>query len=453
MGYRLPAFTLALGLMCSTSVLAQEAPGRTYPEGALTELGQQLDADGVRIRSQLINEMAANPIGGVKQGNTDTGQAQIGATFDLQKLVGIPGGQFHFTVIRSYGDSLAKNFSGDFIKSQEVYKNQFHPLRLSIFAYEQKLDNDKLDILVGRLGSSALYGRLANTCYSESGITCGVPQVLNSEAGITFPTSATWGGNVRYYFTKDVSLQSGVFEVNSFIQHTNGLDFSTAMATGYSSFTELTVGNYDLAKSVYPGDIKFGGYVSTAPFNDPYFNAKGQSIALFGGAPMANTEYRHGFYVMGEKTVWRPDPAKDESLALFGGYVQSLESEEVANFQTYAGGAARGVIPGRPHDIISFTTTYIDLTSREIEFLRDSRLKAGGHGVNNPNEVGLEGDYNILLFNSARVSPNISYIINPDNSNIPKTKVLPQNIVTFGVKITFNLATFLGLPLAPNLSD
>ncbi len=453
MGYRLPAFTLALGLMCSTSVLAQEAPGRTYPEGALTELGQQLDADGIRIRSQLINEMAANPIGGVKQGNTDTGQAQIGATFDLQKLVGIPGGQFHFTVIRSYGDSLAKNFSGDFIKSQEVYKNQFHPLRLSIFAYEQKLDNDKLDILVGRLGSSALYGRLANTCYSESGITCGVPQVLNSEAGITFPTSATWGGNVRYYFTKDVSLQSGVFEVNSFIQHTNGLDFSTAKATGYSSFTELTAGNYDLAKSVYPGDIKLGGYVSTAPFNDPYFNAKGQSIALFGGAPMANTEYRHGFYVMGEKTVWRPDPAKDESLALFGGYVQSLESEEVANFQTYAGGAARGVIPGRPHDIVSLTATYIDLTSREIEFLRDSRLKAGGHGVNNPNEVGLEGDYNILLFNSARVSPNISYIINPDNSNIPKTKVLPQNIVTFGVKITFNLATFLGLPLAPNLSD
>ncbi len=453
MGYRLPALTLALGLMCSTSVFAQEAPGRTANPGVLSALGEQLDDDGIRIRSQLVNEMAANPIGGVKQGNTDTGQAQIGATFDLQKLVGIPGGQFHFTFIRSYGDSLAKNFSGDFIKSQEVYKNQFHPFRLSIFAYEQKLDNDKLDILVGRLGSSALYGRLANTCYSESGITCGVPQVLNSEAGITFPTSATWGGNVKYHFTKDVSMQSGVFEVNSFIQHTNGFDFSTAEATGYSSFTEIAVGDYDLSKYRYTGDIKFGGYVSTAPFSDPYFNTKGQSIALFGGAPMQNSEYRHGFYVMGEKTVWRPDPAKEESLSLFGGYVQSLESEEVANFQTYAGGAARGVIPGRPHDIISFTTTYIDLTSREIEFLRDSRLRAGGHGVNNPNEVGMEADYSLLLFNSARVSPNISYIINPDNSNIPKTKVLPQNIVTFGVKITFNLATFLGMPLAPNLSD
>lgn len=453
MGFRLPTLTLVIGLMCSTSAFAQQAPGRTATPGILSDLGQQLDDDGIRIRSQLVNEMAANPIGGVKQGNTDTGQAQIGASFDLQKLVGIPGGQFNFTFIRSYGDSLAKNFSGDFIKSQEVYKNQFHPFRLSIFAYEQKLDDDKLDILVGRLGSSALYGRLANTCYSESGITCGVPQVLNSEAGITFPTSATWGGNVRYHLTKDVSVQSGVFEVNSFIQHTNGFDFSTDKATGYSSFSEVDVGEFDLNKNRYPSDVKFGGYVSTAPFSDPYFNTKGQSLALFGGTAAANNEYRHGFYVMGEKTVWRPDPATEKSLTLFGGYVQSLESEEVANFQTYAGGAARGVIPGRPHDIISFTTTYIDLTSREIEFLRDSRLKAGGHGVNNPNEVGMEADYNVLLFNSARVSPNISYIINPDNSNIPKTKVLPQNIVTFGIKVTFNLATFLGLPLAPNLSD
>jgi porin len=444
---------IVLSLFAARAADAQEAPGRQANPGVLSALGEQLDDDGIRLRSQLINEMAANPIGGVKQGNTDTGQAQIGGTFDLQKIVGIPGGQFHFTFIRSYGDSLAKNFSGDFIKSQEVFKNQFHPFRLSIFAYEQKLDDDKWDILVGRLGSSALYGRLSNSCYFESGISCGVPQVLNSEAGITFPTSATWGGNVKYHFTKDVSFQSGVFEVNAFIQKTNGFDFSTAEATGYSSFSEFTIGDYDLNKYRYASDLKLGGYVSTAPFSDPYFNTKGQSLALFGGAAMANTEYRHGFYVMGEKTVWRPDPATEESLSLFGGYVQSLESQEIANYQVYGGGAARGVIPGRPHDILSLEATYINLTSREIEFLRDSRLKAGGSGVNNPNEVGLEADYSLLLFNSARVAPNISYVINPDNSNIPKTKVLPQNLVTFGIKVTFNLATFLGMPLAPNLSD
>ncbi|WP_158917035.1 carbohydrate porin [Caulobacter sp. S45] len=440
-------------LFASNAANAQEAPGRTATPGLLSDFGQTLDDDGIRVRAQLINEMAANPIGGIKQGNTDAGQAQIGLSFDLHKLVGIPGGQFHVSWIRSYGDSDAKNFSGDFIKSQEVYKNAFHPFRMSIFAYEQKLFDDKLDVLVGRLGSSAFYGRLSNTCYSESGITCGVPQLMNSESNITFPTSATWGGNVRYHFTKDIAFQTGAFEVNSFIQHTNGYDFSTDKATGVSTFEEVSFGNYDLTNYRYPGDIKFGGWVSTAPFSDPYFNTKGQSLGLFGGTAAANTSLRNGIYIMGEKAVWRPDPALEKSVTVIAGYNQSLETEEIASMQVFTGAVARGVIPGREHDIVSLTGTYIDLTSREIEFLRDSRIKAGGHGVNNPNEFALEADYSALLFNSARVAPNISYIINPDNSNIPKTKILPQNIVTFGIKITFNLATFLGLPLAPNLSD
>jgi porin len=242
--------------------------------------------------------------------------------------------------------------------------------------------------------------------------------------------------------------------VNPMTQRTNGFDWSTDKATGVTVPEELQIGDYDLSKHRYPWDLKLGGYVSTAPFNDPYFNTKGQSIALFGGTAQVANNLRNGVYAMGEKVVWRPDPAKEESLAVFGGYLQSLEDEEVARMQTYIGGVARGVIPTREHDIVSATVSYIDLTPREIEFMRDSRVKAGGLPVTNgPNEVGIELDYSALLFNSARVAPNILYVVNPDTSGIPKTKVLPDNILQFGVKITFNLATFLGLPLAPNLSD
>ena len=453
MGRVLSTIFVSISLLCCSRALAQEAPGRTAAEGPLADFGRQLDADGVRIRAQLINEMAANPIGGVKQGDTDVGQFQFGASLDLQKMLHVQGGTFHFTFVRSYGDGLAHNFTGDFIKSQEVYKNQFHPFRLSVLAYEQKLFDDKLDLLVGRLGTTAFYGRLANTCYFESGLTCGVPQVLNSEANFTFPTSATWASNVKYRFTPYVTLQAGAFEVNPMTQRTNGFDFSTAKSTGVTVPVELQLGDYDLVKHPYAWDAKLGGYESTAPFNDPYFNTKGQSLALHGGTAQLADSNRHGFYVMGEKVAWRPDPKTDESVSLFGGYIQSLEEEEVARFQLYGGAVARDVVPGRPHDIVSATFSYFDLTSREIEFLRDARLKAGGHGVNSPNEYGLEVDYSALLFNSARVAPNISYIINPDNSALPKTAALPSNILTFGIKITFNLAGWLGLPIAPNLSD
>ena len=65
----------------------------------------------------------------------------------------------------------------------------------------------------------------------------------------------------------------------------------------------------------------------------------------------------------------------------------------------------------------------------------------------------MELDYSILLGNQTRLAPNISYIINPDNSAIPNTKVLPHNDVVFGLKLVFNLGAILGLPQPPNLAD
>jgi porin len=434
--------------------LAQPAPGRTQDPGIATDIGEQLDAMGIRLRAQLVNEMAANPTGGVKQGNTDTGQAQLGFSVDMSKVAHIPGGTFHFNYIRSYGDSLAKNFDGSFYKSQEVYKNNFHPFRLAIFAWEQKAFDDKLDILVGRMGSTGLYGRLSNTCFFQSGITCGEPQVLNSEAGLTFNTSSTWAGNFKYHFTDNIALMAGAFEVNSFLQHTNGWDWSSAKATGVTIPMELQIGDYDISKYRYPFDFKVGGYVSTAPTLNPFYNTKGQSLGLLGGTAMTDTSERRGVYGMGEKVIWRPNPTQEKNLAVFGGFLQTLDhNDEIADWQAFGGAVARDVVPGRPHDIISVTASNMGLSGNELAFLRDSRLKAGGHGVNGRNEIGLEADYSYLLFNSARVAPNVTYIINPDNSQIPKTKVLPDNILTFGVKITFNLATWAGLPVAPNISD
>ena len=112
----LAAWALA-GVLGPTAALAQEAPGRTANQGLLAAEGEKLDDMGIRIRAQLVNEFADNPEGGVKQGSTDAGQFQIGASVDLQKAVGLHGGTFHFTVIHSFGDSLAKNDVGDFIKT------------------------------------------------------------------------------------------------------------------------------------------------------------------------------------------------------------------------------------------------------------------------------------------------------------------------------------------------
>jgi porin len=449
--------SLAWALNVTSAVQAQTVSARV-PEseenGPLSPLGKQLDDLGIRIRSQLVNEAAGNPTGGVHQGSTNVGQAQLGATFDLNKIVGIEGAQFYVNFVQDYGHGLSHDVTGTFTKAQEIYKNEFNLPRLGVIAYEQKLMDDRLDIFVGRLGTTSFYGRLTNDCYFQSGISCSVPQVLNSEAGFTFATSASWASNVRYWIAPDSYLQAGAFEVDPFIQQTNGFNWSINHATGVTVPFEFSKGIFDLEKERYPGNFKIGGYVSTAPFNSPFLNTRGQSIGLVGGTPQPSSELRSGFYVMGEKTVWRPSVRDAKSIALFGGWIQPIDdNDEVVSTQIYGGATLRAPLASRPHDILSFEANYYRLSDSEVDFLRDARIKAGGSGTNNPNEFAFEMDYSALLYRGIRLTPNIQYIIHPDNSAIPATKVLPKDEIVLGMKLTVNFSSTLGLPIAPSISD
>jgi porin len=277
--------------------------------------------------------------------------------------------------------------------------------------------------------------------------------VLNSSAGFTFPTSASWGGNARYWVASNSYLEAGAFEVDPFTQQTNGFNWSINHATGVTVPFEFSSGIFDLEKERYPGNFKIGGYVSTAPLNNPFFNTKGKSIGLFGGTPQPSSELRDGFYMMGEKAVWRPSARADESVALFGGWIQPLENEEIMRTQIYGGATWRAPLASRPHDILSFEANYYRLSDLEVDFLRDARIKAGGSGTNNPNEFAFEMDYSALVSRGVRVTPNIMYIIHPDNSSLPNTPVLAKNEIVLGVKLTVNLSSALGLPIAPSISD
>lgn len=444
-------------LNVTAAVHAQTVPSRvpdSEENGPLSPLGKQLDDLGIRIRSQLVNEYAGNPTGGVHQGSTNVGQLQLGATLDLNKIAGIEGAQFYFNFLQDYGHGLSHDVTGNFTKAQEIYKNEFNIARLGVFAYEQKLLDDRLDIIVGRLGTTSFYGRLTNGCYFQSGISCSVPQVLNSSAGFTFPTSASWGGNVRYWVTPDSYVEAGAFEVDPFIQQTHGFDWSVSHATGVTVPFEYSKGIFDLDKERYPSNFKIGGYVSTAPVNDPFLNTRGQSIGLVGGTPQPSSELRSGFYMMGEKTVWRPSTRDAKSIALFGGWIQPIDDEEeVVSTQVYGGATLRAPLASRPHDILSFEANYYRLSNSEVDFLRDSRIRAGGSGTNNPNEFVFEADYSALVYRGARLTPNIQYIIHPDNSALPKTKVLPKDEIVLGMKLTINFSSMLGLPIAPTISD
>ncbi len=457
------AITIAVISAVSDAGIAQDIPGQETARqevrygqyGPYSEFGSVLDAHGVRVRAELRDEYASNPIGGVKQGDNNYGWFHFNLALDLHKIVGLKNGYIHVTTLRDYGGGgLSMDYSGTYTKVQEAYKNNYDIWRLGVLSYEQYLFNNKLNINLGRLGTTSFYGRLQEQCYSMSGLTCTVPQILNTSSGYTFPTSATWTANVRYRILPHVRIEGGAFEIDKYIQDTSGFrDFGDSNATGVMVSTEVDVGDFNLQEARYPNVFKVGAYRNTSPIPDLFYNTKGQSLGLYGGTARTSTAVRGGYYAMDEKTVWRPGERSNENVTLFSGYIQPTEKEEVMLLQTWVGSNWHAPLASRPHDVIDFTANYYRVNPKEIDFLHDSRVKAGGFGTNRPNEVVLEFGYSALASPTIRLAPNLQYYFHPDNVQIPKTSVLPKNMLVLGVRLDFDVGSWLKMPHASDYAQ
>ncbi|MGH8159482.1 MAG: carbohydrate porin [Rhodanobacter sp.] len=425
-----------------------DAPKSERNQGPLADWAKKLKADGIVFRSALVNQYADNVSGGIYQGHTNVGQFNIGADFDLGTLWGLDGGSFHFTVYRDYGESLNKYVTGTFTKQQYIYKNEFYRWHLGLFAYEQKLFDDKLDIVFGRLGTTTYYGHLVTNCQFESADTCGEPRILVSETGFSLLPSATWGVNVKAHPTEHSYLETGVFEVNPTTSASDGLEWSIADATGITVPFEWAWQKTDADKTRYPFELKAGAFLSTAPLTDPYFNTVGRSKALYGGTALTINSSRDGVYVMGDRVVYRPNPGSSENLNWFGGIVQQLDEAEIMRQQIYTGFVWTGLFGGRPHDTFNFQVSEFELTPREREFLRDARIKKGGHGTNAAHQTAYELTYGWHISRGLELMPSIQYIVHPDNSSITNTKIFPKNMFTYGVSLRMDIGNMLGFEKA-----
>ncbi|MEE7566009.1 carbohydrate porin, partial [Xanthomonas sp. Kuri4-3] len=423
---------------------AAHASADTDAHGVAGEL-QSLAARGVFLRANLINQYARNTRGGVDQDGSNVGQFNLGADFDLDSLFGASGGSVHFTVYRDYGHGLNHDVTGTFAKQQYIYKNEYPAWHLGLFAYQQKLLDDRLDLMIGRLGTTSYYAKLATNCQFQSGSHCGVPRLINSEAGYSLLPSATWAVNLRYRTGAHTYVETGIYEVNPTTSASNGLDFSVAEATGVTVPVEWGWARTDAASGPRTFELKVGGYVSTAPRPDPFYNTQGRSRGLYGGTARTVTDNRKGVYVMGDRAVWRPDPASNRNLTVFAGISQQLEVEEIMRQQIYGGFVLTGPTASRPQDTVGLSASFFDLTDKEAAYLRDARIRAGGRGRNDPHQFAFELNYGWHAHRGVIVMPNVQYIVHPDNSGLPNTPVLPRNLFAIGLNVQLNFGSMLGL--------
>ena len=425
------------------SATVETAVNESVPR-PLADLAKSLEDRGINFRGSEIDQWAANPSGGVREGHTNVGQFQAGLDLNLYKLIGLPDTLFHIVGYRDYGYALNVQDTGTFTKQQYIYKNAYPQWHLGLFAFEFRLLDNNLDIFLGRLGSTNYYGHLVTNCQFISGTLCGEPRILVSEAGLSLLPSATWGTNIKYRPTPHTYIESGVFEVNPTVQPSNGLHWSTAAATGFTVPVEWAWVNSNPSTIQYPFELKVGAFVSTAPLSDPYYNLRYQSRALHGGTALTDGTDRYGVYTMADKVVWRPDPDATRSLNLFGGVAQMLEEAEIMDQQIYSGVVLTAPFRGRPQDTLGLSVSEFELTPGEQRYLQDERIKLKGGGLQAAHQVDWELTYSLHLVRGVEFMSSVQYMIHPDNSQIAATRVTPGNVFAYSLGVRIDLGYALG---------
>src|ERR1700735_816296 len=142
----------SLSLALANPVSAQMATDQTgttvnLEPAPIQQLGQTLADNGITVSSRYNGEFAANPSGGERQGADFTGELNLGADFDMEKLVGLNGGTIHVLFTDRAGNDLASKAINNSVSVQQIFGGG-QTYQLTTFTYEQKLFNDAVDITV-----------------------------------------------------------------------------------------------------------------------------------------------------------------------------------------------------------------------------------------------------------------------------------------------------------------
>ena len=374
--------------------------------GVRTSLEQQ----GITLRAHYLSETAANPTGGLEQSIKYAQQIDFGADFDLDKLVGLPGGKIHLTFTDRAGRSLAADDIGNIISVQEIFGGGQN-FRLAELSWQQSLFDDRLETKVGWIHAADDFTSSPIYCYFQNNGFCGQPAGIPIDSGYTTFPVGSWGGVVKLRPLTDLYLQAGAYEVNPTLAGpNNGFKLSKDGATGVIVPVEAGL-HVSLGADRLPGNYKVGAYYDTSQAPD-----LGASLS----GPPATLSGRWGVYVLADQMIYREAANSDRGLTIFGVFVYAHPDTALLQYFWEAGLLYRGTFPGRDQDTIGLAVNQSRVSSQLI-----SAQKNQGSVPVQSAETDIELNYRAQLTPWFSLMPNLQFVIRPNaDESIPTAVVL-----------------------------
>lgn len=399
--------------------------------------------EGVSIALNYTGEAAGNVTGGLRRKAAHAGQLYIGADLDLDRIAGIGGGALHFAVTNRHGDNLSQIAIGNNTSVQEIWGTQ--NTHLAILTYEQKLQGGALAIEAGKSQANIHFLNSPIYCNFQSNSACGNPTFVFKNSNFTYFPASSWMAHARLSVTPRVWAHVGVYEVNPDRRDPNddGFSFSARNATGVIVPWEIGYST-KAADERLPRNYIIGGWFDRADYADPLRDADG-GIAILTGRSAATRHGRSGIYIRFDQMLTRPDPRSDRGLTLFGVAMTNLSGRVEERRFLELGLVQKGTFRGRDQDTIGFVVNQQSFSDLAMERMRAARVAAGGDGNVRRNQYMMELAYGAQIGPAIRVSPNVQYILHPDQTGALFRTSNIGNALIFGFKFTVDAPTLLAM--------
>ncbi len=410
------------------------APAVEHLFGDLGGVRSNLENQGIFLLLDATAEFAGNVSGGVKQGATSANQIGFEADIDWQRLAGIMGLSTHVIMVNRSGGNDSAVFGDNFLPVQEIYGAGGGAVVHLVSAYAQQfLFDRRLDIAVGRMNVENDFASSPLYCNFMNNVLCGDPKALpGGDIGHSAYPDAVWAGRVRVHATPEISLTTGLYEVNQGLYsnkyYRTGFEFNTSQDSGVYVPVELA---YEpmLGEAKMPGHYKIGfGYDSSSTFKD-FASALNATSNMTSGAPVSRRTGNTQVWVLLDQMLLRQGPGAQDGIIALGGFVRNDPNNSPYAEQYYAALLNRGFWPARPQDTIGLLFSY-NTVSGVLGKVQAQEAELGIPFSNNAtgvqtHEMVIEANYNIHVFRGVNFQPEFQYVFRPNaQANIHDAAVL-----------------------------
>ena len=389
----------------------QEPSGFVAADHMLGDMGglrERLFRAGIEVFAFENSIFNGNVSGGIHPGHaTIVSDFFAGIKFDLEKLVGWPGGSFVVSGIDRAGEDLTGKYVGSIYSVQQMVGGQ-RPFLYQVFL-QQKFFDKKVALKLGRFSASDDFNASPFYGYSlNNGINGDIRNVLFDTRFSAYPFPV-WAAALLYDPTPEFNLKLGVFQTSKgmFDNTKHGLDWSIRGEDGYTAILQIgwapefwkqpvsgSSGKGTAVKKGMPGHYHVGATFSQWDFY-PRFN---------GGFE----DHSYGFYAHGDQMIYQETPGSDQGLYLFvaSGYYPQTEIS-IVPFQINAGLHYKGLFPTRDDDRILLHFIYGHLSR---DYARSVRVP-GGHKADS--EKVIEVAHRFQLTKWGYFQPDLQWVIDP----------------------------------------